>query len=77
MNDPVWIIWLAVVLGSFGILEWRGIKRSGERGTLSAQFWRWMFYERDGKRRPRPFVWFTITSFLIWLTVHFATGGAV
>ncbi len=80
MNDIVWVVWLSVVIGSFLVLEWRGLRRRGRSGTLSAQFWRWMFVDEDGKRTPkrrRAFVWFMVVAFFAWLTIHFATGGAV
>lgn len=79
----VWIVWLTLVLTSFGILEAYGMKKHGVKGTLSYQFWSWMFFDEEKtlqNERPtkrRDFVWWIITALLLWLTLHMATGGMV
>lgn len=73
-----WIGWIAVVLTSFGVAEFIGARKNGEKGTLSYRIWSFMFEDVDGKRKKRRgFVWFAITAVFGWLTLHFATGGLI
>jgi hypothetical protein len=79
----VWIAWLVITLGTFGVLEYIGLKREGTGGTLSYLVWRVLFRDADvrldGKfpRQPRGVVFFVVLAPLLWLILHFALGGRV
>ena len=76
-----WIAWIVVVLGTFGFLEWQGLRRKAVRGTLSYLFWRILFVDHElileGKhpRQPRLLVYFLVLAPFVWLLVHFFLGG--
>lgn len=81
--DAAWLIWVVLALGSFGILEWRGIKTKGMKGSLSYQVWRILFSDTDDMnlkegrfpKKPRPVVYFLVAGAFLWLFQHFLLGG--
>lgn len=76
-----WLIWLAVVLVSFGIYEYIGIRREGTAGSLSWVIWNVLFRDADRllkgdyPKRPRPVIFFVVGGALLWLFLHFVLGG--
>lgn len=82
MNDWIWVAWLALVLISFGVIQWVRIRQHGTRGTFSYTImWRALFSDHhrilsgDAPRRPRVFVYFVVAAPLMWLVAHFLLGG--
>lgn len=79
--DAAWIVWIVVVLASFGVLEWVGWRRARTGGTLSYLIWRVLFQDAERilrgehPRRPRTFVYVVVSALFVWLVLHFVLGG--
>lgn len=77
----VWGVWAAVVLVSFGLLEWIGWKKDRVYGTLSYRVWSIIFSDAHRRlvgehpRKPRGIFYFVVLAPLVWLLIHFAFGG--
>jgi hypothetical protein len=70
------IYWIAWALLGFGIPEVIALVRKDRGDTLSENVWKW-FGIRKGKGRwvwPRRGV---LAIGMLWLTIHFLTGGAI
>lgn len=64
-----WLLWGAM----FVAIEWPAIANKRKGGTLSEHVWRWGSVKDKGKWwRIRRLV---LIVFLVWLTLHFLTGG--
>jgi len=70
MNVWAWI-WLGLGV-LVGTVELVAIIRKGEGDTLSENIWKLQQCGGWGK-----FVRWMIAAFLLWLVVHFASGGAI
>lgn len=82
MSDWIWYVWLAVVLISFGVIQYLRLRKYGVRGTFSyTVMWRILFTDHhrilDGMapRRPRVFVYFVVLAPFVWFIFHFGGGG--
>jgi hypothetical protein len=66
-----WLFWLAMA----AVIEIPALLNKAPGDTLSEHVWRW-FSIRDKARgwQARRFV---LLTFMVWLTVHFLTGGWV
>lgn len=58
-----WRCWILAAL----LVEGVALANAAEGDTLSEQVWRWMALAK--------FIGWMVTAFLVWMTVHFATGG--
>lgn len=76
-----WWGWIIVVLVSFGISEYIGIRRKNTAGSLSYQVWRVLFFDHEkrleGKypNQPRSVIYWIFLGMFIWLVAHFFLGG--
>ena len=83
MFTTVWVVWVVVVLVTFGVIEWWGLKKKGVGGTLSYLAWTVLFLDHEkileGKypRRPRGVIFFLVLGPFVWLLLHFFLGGRV
>jgi len=79
----IWIVWVVLVLGTFGLIEWWGLKKSGTKGAFSYLMWMVLFkdYEvrLEGKypSHPRGVIFFLVLGPFVWLLLHFFLGGRV
>lgn len=65
----LWLIWL----GIFIIIEGLALADRDEGDTLSEHVWKWFAIKGKGK-------WVTLrrlalVTLMVWLTIHFLTGG--
>lgn len=72
--DWVWLVWLSVTLGSFGVLEAWALthRRSMPAGTLSEWLRRWLGIEPHRPWRSLGVAVFG--GFLGWLCLHITAG---
>jgi hypothetical protein len=82
MNDTIWYVWLAVVLVSFGIIQYARLRKHGVRGTFSyTVMWRMLFTDHarilrgEAPRKPRVFIYFIAMAPFLWFLAHFFLGG--
>jgi len=72
-----WLAWL----GMFALLEGVALVRKAPGDTLSEHVWRWFATSRSaGSGQPSGWVRFrrlVLLSGMVWLLVHFLTGGWV
>lgn len=61
-----WLIWLAVVIGGFAVLETRALLSVLPGDTLSE--WVWLLLDSTAFRVPFALLWF---GGIVWLTMHF------
>jgi len=79
----VWVVWIVVVLGMFGVIEWWGLRKDGTGGTLSYLMWTVLFKDHakrlDGKypKQPRGVIFFLVLGPFVWLLFHFFLGGRI
>lgn len=66
-----WLIWLAVTLVSFGIMEGIAIACHKYEWTLSATLRRWLGV--DPKRRWRLLASAAFLGFFVWFCIHILT----
>ena len=64
-----WLVWLAL----FIVIEGLAIRDKRKGDTLSEHCWEWFAV----KQRKRAWRWrrILLASFMVWLTVHFLSGG--
>jgi hypothetical protein len=70
-----WLAWLA----AFVVLEGKALADKRRGDTLSEHVWRWFGVKAQD---PMPSGWvrfrrFSLLAGLVWLTLHFLTGGWV
>lgn len=76
----IWtILWLAW-LGLFAVIEGVALVRSDRGDTLSEHVWKWIGVGRHGQEKPKvtgsvKVRRVALVSFMVWLTLHFLTGG--
>ena len=79
----IWIVWVVVVLGTFAVIEWMGLKKAGTAGTLSYLVWTVLFTDHEKRlegefpRRPRGIIFFLVLAPFVWLLFHFFLGGRI
>ena len=79
----IWIVWVVLVLGSFAVIEWIGLKKDGTKGTLSYLVWTVLFVDHEKRlegefpRRPRGIIFFLVLAPFVWLLFHFFLGGRI
>ena len=72
----LWLSWLVYFL----VVEGVALFQSSPRHTLSAHVWAWFGTDLKGSKsktgwaRLRKFL---LLTFMVWLVVHFVTGGWV
>lgn len=78
--DGFTIAW-ATILGAGAAVEAVALVRKRPGDTLSEHMWRWFATQRpDSEAQPSGWVRlrrFALLSGMVWLTVHFVTGGWV
>ena len=67
----LWLLWLAI----FCIIEGFALANKRQEDTLSEHVWEWFCVKRGGSRKWLRYSLLVI--FLLWLTIHFLTGGEV
>lgn len=78
MFTAAWVAWIA----AFVVIEGIALYRKKEGDTLSEHVWKWFGTARDGRPQSQPSGWvrlrrFALLAFMVWLSVHFLTGGLV
>ena len=64
-----WLVWLA----AFIVIEGLAIRDKRRNDTLSEHCWEWFSVKQKKKAwRARRIL---LAAFMVWLTVHFLTGG--
>ncbi len=73
-----WVLWLLY----FGVVELTAVLNSRDGDTLSEHVWLWFGLQRrrpgEPPREVTGWVWlrrFALLAFVIWLALHFLTGG--
>lgn len=64
----LWIGWLAL----FGLIEGKALANKQRGDTLSEHVWRWFAVSGGKYGRLRRF---GLVVLMVWLLVHFVTGG--
>ena len=75
MNDTytwLWIAWLVAFLG----IEGAALINKDKGDTLSEHVWKW-FSVREAGSKKRTFRIATLGAFMLWLGIHFVSGGTV
>lgn len=72
----LWLLWLVYFL----VVEGFALFKSSPGATLSAHVWAW--FGTDTKNRSNRSGWarlrkLALLAFMVWLLVHFMTGGLV
>ena len=77
--DWIWIVWLVITAISFGILEGIALTDKRTGNTLSDHVWVFLGINRDGIHRTPSgklrFFRFLFCAGIMWVVVHFVTGG--
>lgn len=64
-----WLVWI----GFFVVLEGVALTNKKENDTLSSHVWKWFAIKKDGKLSKTRRT--TLAAGLLWLSIHFLTGG--
>lgn len=74
MWTVLWIVWLLTFL----VIEGVALSRKEKNDTLSEHVWRWFSTAKGQKpTRTTQVRRFLLLAFVIWLALHFMTGGWV
>ena len=68
----MWVAWIA----AFGVIEGVALFNKKKGDTLSENVWRW-FKVKDPDSSGRSLRMGVLGAFLIWMLVHFMSGGKV
>jgi predicted outer membrane lipoprotein len=73
-----WITLGVLVAVAFGIIEGIALTNSRHGDTLSEHTWAWFGYDREGRKSRKGwarFRRFILLVGLLWVVLHFVTGG--